>query len=268
MKSDHERGAIGQAIPGTQENPTQERQRVRCAPFGIANPSTCGQGYSPAHVHTSQHNTITQEGFGYSHTTVITSREGVDYAHHTYKMARTDWAIGVSILPCGRVEISSGRVGSARATTFAPSHIDNGFGAYVKRKAQELRREIKRKYANHTLEALFLFSGMVDYWGGDGERWDDDKGCLFAPYDHTTTVRDMIDAWVADFEGGGDCDSMPEWITALDVREALLNMLSPQGVKDYHEGALAECAENCEPCEEEDCDCELPQAIILLRYVG
>lgn len=123
--------------------------------------------------------------------------------------------------------------------------------------------------ANHELTATFLFSGMVDYWGGDGERWEDNKGCLFAPYDHTTTLHDLVDALVNDFEGGGDCDSMPEWITGLDVREAILGALSEQGLKDYYSGALSEWAMDCEPCEEcEDgeCQCETPVVIMLLRY--
>ena len=244
-----------------------ERQRVRCAPFGIAQPSACGQGYSLQHVNTSFDALLSRHGFRYTHTTVVTDCNGVDYAYHSYTFPRTDWRIGVSVLPSNRgVSLHSSRAASGRESYFAPQ--DNGprFVSYLKRKARSLRKEVRDKYANHELSAVFLHSGMVDYWGGDGERWEDDKGCIFASYDHTTTLHELIDALVEDFEQGGDCDTMPEWISGLDVREALLACLSAQGLQDYHSGALCEWARTCEPCEDDDCDCERPQVIFLLRY--
>jgi hypothetical protein len=92
------------------------------------------------------------------------------------------------------------------------------------------------------LTATFLYNGLSDYWGGDGDRWDNDKGCVFASYGAFTTLRDIIDDAVDDFCAGGDCDSMPEEVTENDVRVALLDCLSPTGRADYASGAVAECA--------------------------
>jgi hypothetical protein len=49
-----------------------ERQKARCAPFGIDSPSSCGQGYSLQHVNTSFDALLIGHGFAYSHTTVKT----------------------------------------------------------------------------------------------------------------------------------------------------------------------------------------------------
>ena len=92
------------------------------------------------------------------------------------------------------------------------------------------------------LNATFLFSGFIDYWGGDGARWEPNKGCLFAHYSTDTTVKDIIDELVDDFNWGGDCDSFPNDVTEDDVRQALIGMLSGQGQADYESGALSEFA--------------------------
>ena len=86
------------------------------------------------------------------------------------------------------------------------------------------------------------FTGMSDYWGGNGRRWDDNAGCLFAFYNDQTTLRDCVDQWVDEFSAGGDCDSFPAEITSEDVRAAILDSLNSQGRADYDSGALAECA--------------------------
>lgn len=104
------------------------------------------------------------------------------------------------------------------------------------------------------------FHGMSDYWGGNGRRWDDNAGCLFAYYDHNTTLRDCVDQWVDDFNMGGDCDSLPEDITGEDIREAILDSLTGKGRADYESGALCEFAANCDrpecPYCGEECDDE------------
>jgi hypothetical protein len=92
------------------------------------------------------------------------------------------------------------------------------------------------------LTATFLYNGLPDYWGGDGDRWDDNKGCVFAFYGAGTTLRDIIDGAVDDFNSGGDCDTMPEEVTSEDVRKALLDCLSPAGRADYDSGAVSEFA--------------------------
>lgn len=118
-----------------------------------------------------------------------------------------------------------------------------------------------------TLSADVIYSGFPDYWGGDGDRWDDNKGCLFAYYGRDTTLRDLIDSFVDDFNSGGDCDSMPDEITDHDVRIALLEMLSDQGRQDYANGALAVCAEEyaeANPDEEDDEHSESPFVVVLI----
>lgn len=86
------------------------------------------------------------------------------------------------------------------------------------------------------------YSGFSDFWGGNGRRWDNDAGCLFAHYVAGTTLHDCVDQWVEDFNGGGDCDSFPDEITSDDIRAAILDYLTEQGRADYKSGALAECA--------------------------
>lgn len=86
------------------------------------------------------------------------------------------------------------------------------------------------------------YSGLSDYWGGNGRRWDNDAGCLFAFYGAGTTLQDCVDQWVEDFNAGGDCDSFPDDVTSEDIRAAILDSMTQQGRADYESGAIAECA--------------------------
>jgi len=119
------------------------------------------------------------------------------------------------------------------------------------------------------LTATFLYCGMPDYWPGHGDRWDDNAGCLFAYYDHTTTLRQLIEEWCDDYCNGGDCDTFPDVFTQDDVRNALIGMLSPQGLADYESNAIAGCAADYRDANEiediEDDSCELPFAVVLLK---
>ena len=110
------------------------------------------------------------------------------------------------------------------------------------------------------------FHGYSDYWGGNGRRWDANAGCLFAFYDHSTTLKDCVDQWVDDYWQGGDCDSFPNDITQEDIREAILTtLLNDRGRADYESGALCEFAAECEQTDE-DYDClEYPVWIILVE---
>jgi hypothetical protein len=49
---------------------------------------------------------------------------------------------------------------------------------------------------SYSLAATYEYQGFVDYWGGNGRRWDDDAGCLFAYLSNTTTVGDLVDQLV------------------------------------------------------------------------
>lgn len=86
------------------------------------------------------------------------------------------------------------------------------------------------------------YSGFSDFWGGNGRRWDNNAGCLFAHYGANTRLWECVDQWVDDFMGGSDCDSFPENVTSEDIRAAILDSLTEQGRADYKSGALAGCA--------------------------
>ena len=91
--------------------------------------------------------------------------------------------------------------------------------------------------------ASFLYAGLPDYWQGNSKRWYNNNGCLFAPYGGKTTLREIIDGAVDDFEqGGGDCDSLGPKVTSADIRGALLAMLNNAGRVDYDNGGIADCA--------------------------
>ena len=128
------------------------------------------------------------------------------------------------------------------------------------------------------LKATFEFSGFGDYWGGNGRRWDDNAGCLFAHYSTDTTLRDLVDMWVDDFNMGGDCDSFPENVTGKDVRSAIMDSLTEKGREDYKTGAISEFSVEYanvndlevgvpldEQVDEHGFD-ELPVAIVLIEY--
>ena len=85
------------------------------------------------------------------------------------------------------------------------------------------------------LRATYLYNGSPEYWDGNSDRWEGNKGCLFAHYGARTTVADLVAEWVSDFCMGG---SFPEDVTKDDVREALMEMLGPIGRKDYESGAI------------------------------
>ena len=119
-------------------------------------------------------------------------------------------------------------------------------------------------YGKTKIKVSHEYSGMPDYWGGNGRRWDDDAGCLFAYYGRNTSLRDCVDQWVDEFFNGGDCDSLPHNITENDLRDAILEAFTEQGRADYHSGAIAECsadfaAINGPPCCF-DCEQELGEA--------
>ena len=111
-------------------------------------------------------------------------------------------------------------------------------------------------YEAMKLSVSHEYSGMGDYWGGNGRRWDDDAGCLFAFYGKGTTLADCVDQWVDDYWNGGDCeyhgDGRNPWegITSDDVRAAILDSLTRQGRADYDSGAIAECAAEYAACSD------------------
>jgi len=118
------------------------------------------------------------------------------------------------------------------------------------------------------LTATFEYHGFADYWSGNGRRWDDNAGCLFAYYGPHTTVRDIINGLVCDFENGGDCESFPADISSEDVRSALLATLTDEGRKDYESEALCEYAAeyaDVNGTDEGEMD-ESPVVIVLLQY--
>lgn len=93
-----------------------------------------------------------------------------------------------------------------------------------------------------TVSASFLFDGDIQYWGGDGDRWDDNKGCLFAHYGPETTLKDLVESWVDDSQNG-DLDEKEAWndVSSDEIRAALVEMLSPEGKKEYSNPKAGSC---------------------------
>lgn len=121
-----------------------------------------------------------------------------------------------------------------------------------------------------TVTAQFLYHGLPDYWRGDGNRWDDNKACIFASYGRKTTLRELVDALVDDYRNGGDTDGKKafEDIAAVDVRIAILKSLSDQGRADYINLAVCAFAIEYAACNpdttDEDDNYDSPQVIFLL----
>lgn len=122
----------------------------------------------------------------------------------------------------------------------------------------------------HTISVQFIYSGMLDFWGGDGDRWDDNKGCLFASYNHETTMQELVSSFLDDFELGGDCESFPPEVDREDIREAILASFTDQGRADYEADRLCEWAERYandigdSGDDMDDMDRELPQVVVLV----
>ena len=89
----------------------------------------------------------------------------------------------------------------------------------------------------------FLYTGMVDYWGGDSDRWKDNCGCVFALNDNETTLRDLECQILAElFDVGTDFDLKPAFddITSSDIKEAYQNALSTEGKDAYKRNTIWE----------------------------
>lgn len=112
----------------------EEKQRH----LTIENPSSCGQGYCPNHTENPHHETLTQFGWKYSHTTRIGHAypAGAYYAHHTYIFPGTQWAVGVNCQPGWRCD--AGKIGSGRRTAY----FSHQLARYLKRKTRELQKAI------------------------------------------------------------------------------------------------------------------------------
>jgi hypothetical protein len=126
-----------------------------------------------------------------------------------------------------------------------------------------------------SIDVTYLFTGFSDFWSGDCERWDENKGCLFAYYGPDTTYRDLVQGWMDDFNSGGDFDDSPlaEYVTNRDLETALENVFVPgldfdaiidaAGELEDYDAEMDESPvcivlvrlEQDETEEEEDCDC-------------
>lgn len=93
------------------------------------------------------------------------------------------------------------------------------------------------------VQALYLYSGMSDYWRGDGERWEASKACTFATYGPDCSLRTVINALVDDSNDGPDFQGKPLWdaIEAEDIRQALILSLSPEGLEEWERNDGSPC---------------------------
>ena len=109
------------------------------------------------------------------------------------------------------------------------------------------------------ITAEWIYTGLPDYWSGDGERWDDANGCLFAFYGNGSTLRDIVDNAIC---AGGDCDTLHEDVTEDDIRSAILDgCFNDAGRAAYANGVVPDFvldwdAEN-NPAVCRDCGAEL-----------
>jgi len=103
-----------------------------------------------------------------------------------------------------------------------------------------------------------LFTGLVDYWGGDSKRWEDNAGCLFCHYTPATTYQDAVDIFVDDYSMGGDCDSFPEEITSKIIKDALEQQIG-------NANTIIEPAKYLDTEDYDEDDYELPVWIILIE---
>jgi hypothetical protein len=92
------------------------------------------QEYDARHILNPHHETLTQFGWLYSHTTMVHRADRSAYLHHTYRFGKTDWSIGVEMTP--GFPASASRGGSGRRTVF----YANALHRYLVRKTRELRR--------------------------------------------------------------------------------------------------------------------------------
>jgi hypothetical protein len=124
------------------------------------------------------------------------------------------------------------------------------------------------------LHASFEYAGLPDYWGGNGRRWDDDAGMLFAYYGGFTTLHDIVEQWIDDFGFNGEFDS-PVWddVSDEEIRAAVMAGLTEQGLADYHSHALSEWSADyadandmTEDSEDDDFG-DSPIAVLLLEIV-
>lgn len=77
-----------------------------------------------------------------------------------------------------------------------------------------------------SISARYQYDGMVDYWSGNGRRWDDDAGCLFAYLHRGITCLQVIDQLANDYADTCDFDH-PIWqsVSSEGIRKTLLSMV-------------------------------------------
>lgn len=97
----------------------------------IENPNSSGQGFCEQCKFNPHHALLVARGWKYSHSTPIGRPDGTRYIHHTYKMPRTDWSIGVDHVEGFKVSFS--RAGSGRRTVIPAARLPQ----FLKRKLAE-----------------------------------------------------------------------------------------------------------------------------------
>lgn len=113
--------------------------------------------------------------------------------------------------------------------------------------------------------ASFEYTGMPDFWGGNGTRWKDTAGCVFAYYGSDTTNAEVVDQWVDDFmSGGGDFDGKDAFnnVGEPEIRSALENMFRNwEADKDK----LFDPSMESDPADSDEEDAESPMAVALIE---
>src|SRR5688572_11203470 len=91
------------------------------------------------------------------------------------------------------------------------------------------------------VSASFEYSGLSDYWRGNGQRWNDNAACVFAYYGATTTLREIVDQLIAD---DSDMDGKEAFydLEDADIEAAILDCLTAEGRRAYEAGEISEFA--------------------------
>jgi hypothetical protein len=94
--------------------------------------------------------------------------------------------------------------------------------------------------AENLVTAKLIYTGMPDYWSGDGDCHNETSCCTHVWFGPITTLKDIIIDTEA--EAGAYCEQLPEEITDLHVRLALFEMLTPEGQISYLDDSVFEAA--------------------------
>ena len=121
-------------------------------------------------------------------------------------------------------------------------------------------REYMKQHTNlasYRITISHIYSGLLDYWGGNGDRWENNAGCLFCHYTSKTTYKEAVETFFEDYLMGGDCDSFPDDIPDDMIKTALEHQLG-------NNEKIIDPAKYLDEADDDEDDYESPVWIILV----